>query len=113
MDKDIKQAKQRRIRVISGRIENNGTASISAGAGFSISRAGVGDVSVTLEKAGRSILSASICPINSTAATAHLGKVLSVTSASSVQFGTYVADGTDGAPADIDFFFEIKVKDVT
>ncbi len=113
MDKVIKQARQRRVRVISGYITNSGTVAIGAGTGFSVSRAGVGDVTVTLSIPGREILSVSAIVKNSTAATFHGIKVLSSTNASAVQFGSYVADATDGAPADVNFYFDIKVKDVS
>lgn len=113
MDKPLKQARQRKVRVISGHLTNNGTVAIAAGAGFTVARSGVGDVTVTLSIPGRSILSVSAVAKNSTAATFHGVKVLSVTSASAVQFGTYVDDATDGAPADIDFYFDIKVKDAS
>jgi len=113
MDRSVKQDRQRKVRAISGHITNNGTAAIAAGAGFTIVRNGVGDVTVSITKPGRSILSVIGCAKQSTAATFHGVKVLAATDASSVQFGTYVADGTDGAPADIDFYFEIKLKDVS
>lgn len=109
----VKQHKQRAIRRISGRIDNNGTASIIEGSGFSIARNGTGDITITITKPGKKLMAVCLTPINSTAATSHMAKVLAVTNAESVQVGTYVADGTDGAPADINFFFEICLKDVS
>jgi hypothetical protein len=107
----VKSHRERRVRKITGIIANNGTATISAGSGFTIVRNGVGDVTVTPSLAGRTLLGVHACAINSTAATSHSAKALAA-SASSVQFGTYVADATDGAPADVNFSFEITLRDV-
>lgn len=109
----IKQHNQRAIRRISGSITNNGTAAIAEGSGFSIVRNGTGDITITVTKPGKKLLACILTPVNSTAATAHMAKVLAATAASSVQVGTYVADATDGAPADIDFYFELCLKDVS
>lgn len=114
--RDIKSEKRaRRIRKISGRIDvAGGTPSITSGSGFTITDGGAGLVTVTLSRPGRSLLGVQCIPIESTAATAHMAKVLSVTNASAVQFGIYVADATDGALVDnVGFFFEITVKDVS
>jgi hypothetical protein len=101
----------RGIRKIFGYITNNGTAAIAGGDGFSIVRNGAGDVSVTLKKPGKSILGCQVLCIETTASKGHSAKLIAAPAATGVRIGTYVADATDGAPADVDFFFEIAVKD--
>lgn len=108
----IKSDRNRRLRVIQGYLTNNGTVAISVGTGFSVVRNGTGDVTITLSRPGRRFLNASVLPVNSTAATAHMAKLLAAPSASAIQVGTYVADATDGAPADMNFCFSITVSDV-
>ena len=104
------QTNDRNIRQIAGRITNSGTPAIAAGHEFSISDDGVGVVTITLDKPGRSIVGLSAIVVEATAATAHLVKATAI-SASAVTFNTFVADATDGAPADVDFAFSITVKD--
>lgn len=107
----IKSDKTNKLRKIVGHVANNGSVSVSAGAGFSLTRNGVGDVTITLSKKCKKFLCAVITPIQTTAATAHMAKIIAAPSVSAVRVGTYVADATDGAPADIDFCFEITVTD--
>jgi len=104
------QTNDRNIRTIHGRITNSGTPVITEGQGFSISDDGVGVVTVSLNRPGRSLHGASVTVLEATAATAHYGKA-TVWSAAAVTFNTFVADGVDGAPADVDFAFSITVKD--
>lgn len=107
------QTNERGIRTVHGRVDNNaGTLAIEAGQGYSVALDSTGVVSVTLEEKGRTIVGASCIPIQSTGATGHFAKVLSITEPGVVQFATFVADATDGAPANVDFFFSISVKDV-
>lgn len=106
------QTNERGIRQINGNITNDGTAAIAGGQGFSIVRDNTGLVTVTVTKPGRSFISASCIVIEDTAATGHYAKVISASALGVVQFATFVADGTDGAPADVDFAFSITLKDV-
>lgn len=108
----IKTDRTRALRKIPGYVTNNGTAAIAQGDGFTITRNGAGDVSIALTRPGRRFISASVLPINTTATNGHSAKLIAAPSASGIRVGTYVADATDGAPADIDFCFEITVSDV-
>lgn len=111
----VKQEKSRRVRHISGRIDVSGGTPVAViGSGYSVGDTGAGVVTVTLSRPGREILCVSAIPIESTAATGHYIKVSSKTEASAVVFNIFVADGTDGAPADnVSFYFDIAVRDVT
>jgi len=111
--KNVKQAKDKSIRKLTGRIDiSGGTPSVGAGSGFTITDGGAGIVTINITRPGRTILGAIAIPISSTEATGHFAKVLAYTDASSVKFGIYVADGTDGALVDnVPFFFEITLKD--
>lgn len=104
------QTNDRNIRTIHGRVTNSGTPAIAAGQGFTLTDVGVGVVTVTLDKPGRSIHGLSAIVVQDTAATGHFVKASAI-SASAVTFNTFVADATDGAPADVDFAFSITVKD--
>lgn len=106
----IKVSRNRAVRKIIGRVTNSGAVAIAAGQGFTAVRNGTGDVTITPKKPGRVFLAAFATPIQSTAATSHSVKVLAAT-VSAIQFGSYVADATDGAPADMDFSFEITMQD--
>lgn len=112
--RDIKSARQRRVRKIIGRVDvSGGTPSVGVGAGFTVVDTAAGQVQVVLDKPGREILCVSAIPIQTTDATAHMIKVDAKTEASDVTFGVYVADATDGALVDnVGFYFEITVKDV-
>jgi len=107
------QTNARGIRQIHGRITNAGSAVIAAGEGFTAAYDGVGLVTITLTKPSRSLLAALASVINATTATGHFAKVVSVTNLGVIQFATYVADGVDGALADVNFSFSITVKDVS
>lgn len=111
----IKQERSRRVRHISGRVDvSGGTPSAAIGSGYTVSDTGAGVVTVNITRPGREILSVSAIVIESTAATGHYIKVSSKTEASAVVFNIFVADGTDGAPADnVGFYFDIAVRDVT
>lgn len=111
----IKEARQRRVRKISGRVDvAGGTPSVGAGAGFTVTDVAPGQVKINITKPGRSILCALAIPIETTDATAHMVKVDAKTEASDVTFGVYVADGVDGALVDnVPFYFEITLKDVS
>lgn len=110
----LQHKRERRIRHVNGYITNNGAAAISTGTGaFTIVRNGVGDVSITLTKPGKVFMSAVVTPIETTAATAHMAKLIAAPTATVIRVGTYVADAVDGAPADIDFCFNYVVKDVS
>jgi hypothetical protein len=114
--RNVKSEKRtRRIRKITGHVAvSGGTPSVAAGSGFTLVDGGAGRVTVVLDRPGRVMLGAIAIPIEATAATGYSAKVLTVTTATSVEFGIYVADGTDGALVDnVGFFFEITVKDVT
>lgn len=109
----IKSDRNRKLRVIQGYITNpSGTAAINQGTGFTIVRNGAGDVSITLSRPGRRLMGVTLTPLNATAATGHSAKLLAIIAASAIQVGTYVADATDSAPADMSFFFSITVSDV-
>lgn len=101
----------RLVRKISGVITNSGTPTVSTGSGYTLTDNGVGDITVTLSKPGRTVLGGSAMVINTTGATGHFAKIHSL-SASAMRILTYVADATDGAPADVDCCFEITVRDV-
>lgn len=101
---------ERKTRRISGVITNSGTPTVSKGRGFTISDGGAGVVTITLTSPGRDYLFGTATVINSTAATGHFAKI-SALSAAGMTVHTFVADATDGAPADVDFCFEILVKD--
>lgn len=111
--KNVKQAKDKSIRKITGRVDvSGGNPSVGAGSGFTLTDGGAGIVTINITKPGRSILGAIAIPIESTEATGHYAKVLAKTEASAVKFGIYVADGTDGALVDnVPFYFEITLKD--
>ena len=105
--------RNRREYVVQGYITNNGTAAIVSGSrDFTVVRNGAGDLTVTFLQPGRRFLSASVLPINTTAATGHFAKLIAAPTASAIQIGTYVADATDGAPADIDFCFQVSLSSV-
>lgn len=103
----------RGIRIIAGRVDvATGTPSVGAGSGFTVVDTAAGQVQVVFDEPGRSILSAVATAIETTDATGHYVKVDAKTEASSVVFGIYVADGTDGALVDnVGFYFQIIVKD--
>jgi len=107
------QTNERGIRQVNGRITNAGSAVIAAGQGFSAVYDGTGLITVTLAKPSKSILNAIATVIQATGATGHFAKVISASALGVVQFATFVADGTDGAPANVDFSFSITVKDVS
>lgn len=107
------QTNERGIRQINGRVSNDGTLAIVAGQGFSAVRDNTGLVTVTPTKPSKSLINALATVIQATGATGHFAKVISVTDLGVVQFATYVADATDGAPADVDFSFSITLKDVS
>lgn len=109
----IKAEKARKVRKITGFITNAGAAVIAAGAGFTAVRNGAGDVTITLTRPGKTFLGAGVLAIHPTAATSHSAKLIAAPTATAIRIGTYVADGVDGAPADLDFCFEITVKDAT
>jgi hypothetical protein len=107
------QTNVRGSRQIHGRITNAGSAVIAAGEGFTAVYNGTGLVTITLTKPSRSLLSAVASVINATTATGHSAKAITVTDLGVVQFGTYVADGVDGALVNVNFSFIITVKDVS
>lgn len=111
----IKAERQRRVRKIMGRVDvSGGTPSVGVGKGFSVVDTAAGQVEVVLTKPGKEILCVSAIPIQTTDATGHYIKVDAKTEASSVVFGVYEADGTDGVLVDnVGFYFEITVKDVS
>lgn len=108
----MKSDRTRGIRWILGRITNGGTVAIASGTGFSVVRNGAGDVTITLTRPGRRFISASVLTEETTAATGHSAKLIAAPTASAIQVGTYAADATDGAPADVNFSFMIAVSDV-
>jgi hypothetical protein len=109
------ELRQRSIRKITGRIAvTAGTPSIVQGTGFTIADTAAGKVTVTLTKPGRVLLGAIATPINNTDATAYSVKIMGTPDATSVVFGVYEADATDGALVDnVGFFFELTIKDVS
>lgn len=109
----IKSERGMKLRSICGRVAvSGGTPSVSKGNGFTVVDVAAGQVKVVLDRPGRSIISAIATPLETTDATGHSVKVDAVVEASSVTFGIYVADGTDGALVDnVDFYFDIKVQD--
>lgn len=111
----IKAERQRRVRKIMGRVDvSAGTPSVGVGEGFTVVDTAAGQVQVVLTKPGKVILGVSALVLETTDATAHMIKVDAKTEASSVTFGVYVADATDGALVDnVGFYFEITVKDVS
>lgn len=112
MGANLVKGTSRAVRKIAGYITNAaGVAAISTGSGVTVVRNGVGDLTLTLRKPGRRFLHASITPMNATAATSHTAKMILDPTATAIQIGTYVADGVDGAPADMSFSFEITVSD--
>jgi hypothetical protein len=106
---------QRGVRTIMGRVDvSGGTPSVGAGVGFTVADTAAGQVTVTLDKPGKSILGVNAIAVNSTDATEHHVKVKSYSAGSSVVFNVYAGDATDGVLADnVGFFFEIHVKDVS
>lgn len=102
------------VRMVSGRVDvSGGTPSVGKGRGFTVVDTAAGQVQVVLSNPGKSILSATATPIETTDATAHMVKVDAKVEASSVTFGIYVADGTDGALVDdVGFYFNIVLDDV-
>lgn len=103
----------RKCRAVIGRVDvSGGTPSVGVGEDFTVADTAAGQVTVTLTKPGRSILCALATPIQTTDATAHSVKVDAATEASSVVFGVYAADATDGVLVDnVGFYFAIVVKD--
>lgn len=102
-----------KCHIVAGRISvSGGTPSITQGEGFSIADTGAGQVTVTLSRPGSAIVAAVATAIEGTDATAHSVKVDTITSGTSVLFGIYVHDGTDGALVDnVGFSFLIIVKE--
>ncbi len=97
-----------------GRIAvSGGTPSIAEGEGFTITDGGAGRVTINITKPGKQLINAIATVIDSTTATAHSAKALSV-SVSAVEFGIFVHDATDGALVDnVGFSFEITLSDVS
>lgn len=113
MKSSVKSDRTRQLRKICGYITNPaGTPAIAQGDGFSLVDNGVGDISINLTRPGRRFISASVLVVETTAATGHSAKLIAAPTASGIRVGTYVADDTDGAPADVSFCFEITVSDV-
>lgn len=100
-------------RHIYGRVDvSGGTPSVGVGRGFTVTDTAAGQVTVNITRPGNSILYASATPVETTDATGHFAKVDAKTEASSVKFGIYVADATDGALVDnVGFYFHIVVQD--
>ena len=95
-----KDHKQRKIRCISGRVSvSGGVPSVAAGGGFTLVDSGAGLVDIVLDQPGRVLVSAIAVPIEATTTTAHMAKVISGDE-SSVQFGIFAADATDGVLVD-------------
>jgi len=101
------------MRMVCGRVAvASGTPTVSKGEGFTVVDTAPGQVQVVFTAPGKSILSAVATPVETTDATAHFVKVDAVVEASSVTFGVYVADATDGALVDnVGFYFQIILKD--
>lgn len=113
MDTLVQASRQRQIRKIMGRVAvSGGVPSVAKGADYTVVDTAAGEVQVVLTHPGRQTLCAIATPIESTLATGHSVKVISQVEGTSVIFGVYVADGTDGALVDnVGFYFEITVKD--
>lgn len=111
----IKSEGSRRVRKICGRVDvAAGTPSVGVGSGFTVTDTAAGQVKVNITKPGKRILCALATPIEGTDATGHSVKVDAKVEASSVTFGIYAADATDGALADdVGFYFEITLSDVS
>ena len=107
------QTNERGIRQVNGYITNGGSVAIAGGQGFSAVRDNTGLVTITLTQPSKSMIGAQATVLQATTATGHFAKVISASALGVVQFGTYVADATDGALADVAFFFSITVKDVS
>lgn len=109
----VVDSQSRPVRMICGRVDvASGTPSVGAGAGFSVVDTAAGQVQIVFDNAGRSILSAVATAIEGTDATGHSVKVDAKAEATSVTFGVYAADGTDGVLADdVSFYFQIMIKD--
>jgi hypothetical protein len=107
------QTNERGIRQVNGYLTNNGTLAIAGGQGFSAVRDNTGLVTVTLTNPSKSLIGFQATVLQATTATGHYAKVISASALGVVQFATYVADGTDGALADVNFSFQITVKDVS
>lgn len=104
---------QRSIRELVGRIDVAASAaSIGAGKGFSVTYVAAGKYKITFKKAGRKIVYAAACPIESTDATGHSAKVKAKTEATDITFSIYAADGVDGVLVDnVSFYFRVVLED--
>lgn len=111
----IKSEEPRHVRILSGRVDvSGGTPSVGVGSGFSVVDTAAGQVQVVFTHPGRRILSAVATPIETTDATGHSVKVDAKVEATSVTFGIYAADGTDGVLVDnVPFYFIIILSDVS
>lgn len=105
--------RQDKLRAIVGRVAvASGTPSVAQGTGFTVADTGAGQVTVTLSEKGSAIVGVQATAIEGTDATGHSVKADTITGGTSVLFGVYVADGTDGALVDdVGFSFTIWVKE--
>lgn len=105
----------RQQRMIAGRVDvSGGTPSVGAGVGFTVTDVAPGQVRVNFREPGKIIISAVATPFEGTDATGHSVKVDAKVEASSVTFGVYAADGTDGVLVDnVPFYFQVILQDVS
>lgn len=111
----LQGAESHGVRIIAGRVDvAGGVPSVGVGSGFSVVDTAPGQVQVVFSNPGRRILSAVATAFEGTDATAHMVKVDAKAEATSVTFGVYAADATDGVLADnVPFYFIIVLSDLS
>lgn len=109
----MKSVEPRPTRWICGRVAvAAGSPSVAQGSGFTVVDTAAGQVQVVFTLPGERVLSAVATAIEGTDATAHSVKVDAVTEASSVVFGIYAHDATDGVLVDnVGFYFIVALSD--
>lgn len=110
----VQSAESHGVRMVLGRVDvAGGTPSAAVGSGFSVVDTAAGQVQVVFTDPGKRILSAVATAIETTDATAHSVKVDAKVEASSVTFGIYAHDATDGVLVDdVGFYFQVALSDL-